>query len=63
MNIIDGIKNNMGIIKKVAIAGGVLLGAAIVKNVLKEAAYPANENYFEPTTEETCSEPEAQDEE
>jgi len=63
MNII---KNNKGIIKKVAIAGGLLLVGAIAKNVIKSAAYPANESYFETTiTEtETCFEAEpAEDEE
>lgn len=52
-SIMNVIKNNKGIIKKVAIAGGLLLAGAIAKNVLKNAAYPANESYFETTITET----------
>lgn len=52
-SLVQVIKNNGRIIKKVAVVGGLLLGGAIVKNVLKSAAYPANESYFETTVTET----------
>lgn len=52
-SIMNVIKSNGGIIKKVAVVGGLLLGGAIVKNIIKNAAYPANESYFETTVTET----------
>ena len=52
-SLIQAIKSNGAIIKKVAVVGAVLLGGAIVKNIVKNAAYPANESYFETTITET----------
>lgn len=62
-SIIEVIKNNKEIVKKVAIAGGVLFGGLIVKNVLKNAVVPTNETYHEVdiTEEETYSETERAD--
>ena len=60
-SIMEVIKNNAGIVKKVAVVGGVFLGGLIVKNILKNAAYPENKDYFEATITETESYSETED--